>query len=195
MKTHRQFPSRGKKLCACCRSTILFCWRILFNFPICLLWCVINDHSRLWKDKRVLCVATMGLFSGDGADCSARLLKKHGAKIVGGLHICMPDSVCDVKLLKKTAEKNRWIIRAADRKIEKCADGIRQGKYPKDGLYIYDRIAGLLGQRLWYYGKTKDYSDKLKISEACTGCGLCARICPMGNITLKDHKAAAGGRN
>lgn len=105
MKTHRQFPSRGKKLCACCRSTILFCWRILFNFPICLLWCVINDHSRLWKDKRVLCVATMGLFSGDGADCSARLLKKHGAKIVGGLHICMPDSVCDVKLLKKTLRK------------------------------------------------------------------------------------------
>lgn len=81
----------------------------------------------------MLCVATMGLFSGDGAGCSARLLKKHGAKIVGGLHICMPDSVCDVKLLKKTAEKNRWIIRAADRKIEKCADGIRQGKYPKDG--------------------------------------------------------------
>lgn len=134
----------------------------------------------------------MELFSGDGAGCSARLLKKHGAKIVGGLHICMPDSVCDVKLLKKTAEKNREIIRAADRKIEKCADGIRQGKYPKDGLYIYDRIAGLWGQRLWYYGKTKDYSDKLKISEACTGCGLCARICPMGNITLKDHKAAAG---
>ena len=99
-----------------------------------------------------------------------------------------------MKLLKKTAEKNREIIKAADRKIEKCADGIRQGKYPKDGLYIYDRIAGLLGQRLWYYGKTKDYSDKLKISEACMGCGLCTRICPMGNITLKDHKAAAGDR-
>ena len=163
------------------------------NLPV-MVRDFINDYSGLWKDKSVLCVATMGLFSGDGAGYSARLLKKHGAKIVGGLHICMPDSVCDVKLLKKTAEKNREIIKAADRKIEKCADGIRQGKYPKDGLYIYDRIAGLLGQRLWYYGKTKDYSDKLKISEACTGCGLCARICPMGNITLKDHKAAAGGR-
>ena len=61
----------------------------------------IKRYSLLWKGKKVLCVATMGLFSGDGAGCSARLLKKYGAKVVGGLHIHMPDSVCDVKLLKK----------------------------------------------------------------------------------------------
>ena len=30
----------------------------------------------IWKDKKVICVATMGAFSGDGAGCSARLLKK-----------------------------------------------------------------------------------------------------------------------
>ena len=106
----------------------------------------------------------------------------------------MPDSICDVKLLKRSVEKNREIIKAADRKIEKCAQEIKQGKYPRDGLNFYNRATGLLGQRLWYYGKTKDYSDKLKISEACVGCGLCAQICPMGNITLKNHKAAAGDR-
>lgn len=36
----------------------------------------VKRHSDLWKGKRVLCIATMGLFSGDGAGCSARLLKK-----------------------------------------------------------------------------------------------------------------------
>lgn len=66
----------------------------------------------------MLCVATMGLFSGDGAGCSARLLKRYGAKVVGGLHIHMPDSVCDVKLLKKTMEKNQEIIKAADKKLK-----------------------------------------------------------------------------
>ncbi len=43
----------------------------------------------------------------------------------------MPDSVCDVKLLKKSFQENREIIRKADRKIEKCAEEIRKGRYPK----------------------------------------------------------------
>ena len=34
----------------------------------------------------------------------------------------MPDSVCDVKLLKKAFQENREIIRKANRKIEKCAE-------------------------------------------------------------------------
>ena len=148
----------------------------------------IKDHSAIWNGKKVLCVATQALFSGDGAGCAARLLRKYGADIVGGLHICMPDSIGDVKLLKKSIAKHREMIRTADQKIEKCAAKIRQGRYPKDGLYFYDRIAGLFGQRLWFYGKTKDYSDRLKINDACTGCGLCARLCPMENIAVKTAK-------
>jgi len=33
--------------------------------------------------------------------------KKYGARVVGGLHIFMPDSVCDVKLLKKSVQQNK----------------------------------------------------------------------------------------
>lgn len=154
----------------------------------------IKSHGALWKNKKVFCVATMALFSGDGAGCSARLLKKYGAEVVGGLHVLMPDSICDVKLLKRSVEKNRRVIRAADRKIEKCAEEIRQGHYPRNGLHFCDRIAGLIGQRLWFYQKTKKYSDQLKISDACMGCGQCARLCPMGNLTLKDSRASAGSR-
>ncbi len=152
----------------------------------------IKIHSDIWKNKKIFCIATMGLFSGDGAGCSARLLKRYGAKIVGGLHLRMPDSVSDVKLLKKSINKNQEIINMADRKIEKCAEKIKCNKYPKDGLYFYDRIAGFICQRLWYYGKTKNYSDKLKISNDCTGCVLCTRLCPMENLTIKNNKAVAG---
>ena len=51
-------------------------------------------------------IATMGLFSGDGAGVLARLLKKYGAKITGGLHLKMPDSIADEKVLKRPLEKN-----------------------------------------------------------------------------------------
>lgn len=152
----------------------------------------IRDHAELWSGKRVLCVSTMGLFSGDGAGCSARLLEKYDAKVVGGLHLKMPDSVCDSKLLKKSLERNRAIIKAADRKIEKTVQNIKKGIYPKDGLYFYDRIAGLICQRLWFYGKTNKYADGLRINKNCDGCSLCEKQCPMHNLKIQDNKAVAG---
>lgn len=173
---------------------IILAYPVQFSNSPVIVRDFIKNHSDIWKSKKILCVATMGLFSGDGAGCSARLLKKYGAQIVGGLHLHMPDSVCDERLLKKSIEKNREIIKAADRKIEKWASKIKQGTFPKDGLFFYDRIAGFICQRFWCYGKTKDYSDKLKISKACIGCGLCARQCPMENLVIKNGRAIAGKR-
>ena len=154
----------------------------------------IHRNAGLWKGKKLLCVSTMGAFSGDGAGCTARLLRKYGAVIQGGLHIRMPDSVCDSKLLKKTLKQNREIIIQADKKIESAALLIKQGIYPKDGITFISHLAGLLGQRLWFYGKTADYTDKLKINKSCIGCGLCVSLCPMENISMKNGKAAAGKR-
>lgn len=154
----------------------------------------ITRHSDLWKGKQVFCLVTMGMFSGDGAGCSARLLRKYGAKVLGGLHLKMPDSICDVKLLKRPPEADRRLIRAADEKLEEWAGRIKAGEYPQDGLHFYNRLAGLLGQRLWFYGKTKDYFNQLKISDACTGCGLCSRLCPMGNLRIVEQRAVAANR-
>lgn len=171
---------------------------ILLGYPIqysnapYLVRDFIRQNREVWNGKKVLCIATMGLFSGDGAGCTARLLKKYGAAILGGLHIKMPDSVCDSKLLKKTLAENWEIVRQADEKIEAVAKQIKQGCYPQDGLSFFSHMKGLFGQRLWFYGKTAGYTDKLKISEACIGCGLCVSLCPTKNLYLRDGKAAAG---
>ncbi|MBO4901541.1 MAG: EFR1 family ferrodoxin [Lachnospiraceae bacterium] len=152
----------------------------------------INTNRAVWKNKSVFCLTTMGMFSGDGTGCAARLLKKYGATVTGGLQVKMPDSVCDSKLLKKTLEENQKIIREADRKLENAAKQVlASGTYPKEGLGFAAHLAGLFGQRLWFYNKTTGYSSKLKISDACTGCGLCVKNCPTGNLTVKDGKAVA----
>ena len=56
---------------------------------------LIKNNSSLWSGKKVFCLNTMGLFSGDGTGCTARILRKYGAVILGGLQLKMPDSVCD----------------------------------------------------------------------------------------------------
>lgn len=171
---------------------IIFAYPTQFSNAPMFVRDYIKAHPSLWKDKKILCMATMGLFSGDGAGCSARLFKKYGADVVGGLHIQMPDAVCDSKALKKSLAENRRIVIAADRKLEHAAAQIKAGKCPREGLCIFCHIAGLLGQRLWFYRKTQHYSDQLKIHSACIGCGQCAKLCPTKNIQMVNGKPVPG---
>lgn len=170
---------------------IIFGYPIQFSNTPYIVRDFIHKNNVLWKDKKILCVATMGAFSGDGAGCTARLFRKYGAIVLGGVHIIMPDSVCDSKLLKRSAEQNTKIVKHADKKIELMAAKIKHGKYPKDGITPISHLIGLFGQRLWFCKRTAGYTDKLKISDACVGCGLCVSLCPMKNIFVKNGKAIA----
>lgn len=176
----------------------------------------IIKNSELWKGKNILCVATMGAFSGDGAGCSARLFKKYGANVLGGLHVLMPDSICDVKgkkdeeadpeklyleglqyesNLKKLNEKRRSTIKKADERIDKAAAEIKNGRYPKDGLSPFAHLAGLFGQRLWLGRRSHGYCKKLKVNQdLCDGCGICVQQCPMKNLLLAEGKAQPSGK-
>ena len=121
----------------------------------------ILQNGKLFSGKKVFIVVTMGLFSGDGAGLGARLLKKQGTKILGGLHLRMPDVIGDVKMLKKPINENTAIIKSAEQKITQTAASIKDGKYPKDGLFFWNRLAGLFGQRLWFIPTAKKLAPPL----------------------------------
>ena len=150
-------------------------------------------HGSEWKSKKIFLITTMGLFSGDGTGCAARLLKKYGAVITGGIQVKMPDSVCDCKALKKSVEQNRSIVNDADDRVAEIAKQMKGGNYPQEGLTFWSHVAGLFGQRLWFYNKTTGYTSKLKIdTDKCVGCGICADGCPTKSIKIADGKATAG---
>jgi len=174
---------------------IAFAYPVYFSNAPKIIRDFIHTNSSCFADKRVFVIATMGLFSGDGAGCGARLLKKCGARIIGGLHLKMPDCIGDVKALKKPLEQNLQIVTDAEQKIERAAKMLKQGKPTKEGLGFLCHVAGLFGQRLWFYGKTMRYTDKLVIEKSkCIGCGKCVALCPMKNVTVANQKASAGNR-
>lgn len=174
---------------------IIIAYPTMFSNIPYLIRDFINSHKDAWKGKKIFLITTMGLFAGDGTGCAARLLKKYGAEITGGLQIVMPDSIGDCKALKKSKEQNKAVIEKADKRVTEAAKKIREGNYPKEGLSFAAHLAGLFGQRLWFYNKTTGYTDKVKIDPAkCIGCGICARNCPTRNIKIEDGKAVASSK-
>lgn len=152
-------------------------------------------NREVFKGKDIFIICTMGLFSGDGSGCSGRLLKKFGANIIGGLHLKMPDCIGDVKLLKKTKEKNLDIIKASIKKIERSASKLKESKPTKEGLGFMSHIAGLIGQRIWFYRETKEYKNKVKVSkDKCSSCNKCVGLCPMNNLKLENNNIVSNGK-
>ena len=155
----------------------------------------ILENKSCFRNKKIFIICTMGLFSGDGAGCSARIFNRCGANVIGGLHLKMPDCIGDEKILKKSLEDNRRIIKQANKKIHLSAQRFKEGRPTQDGLSAFRRVAGLFGQRLWFYGKTATYKNKPNINrQKCVGCGRCAELCPLSNIVIADGKAVAKGK-
>lgn len=174
---------------------IIFAYPIYYSNLPKIVRDFICENSDVWKGKRVFIIATMGLFSGDGAGVSARLFERYGAQVWGGLHLKMPDCICDVKALKRTPVQNKQIVIQTEERIKSAVCNLKNGTPTKDGLGSLCHIAGLLGQRLWFYRKTQEYSDKIQIDTgACIKCGKCALVCPMNNLSLSEGKMIADGR-
>ncbi len=172
---------------------ILFAYPIYYSNLPKIVRDFIEDNRTLWFGKNIFIIATMGLFSGDGAGVSARLFKKYGANISGGLHLRMPDCIGDSKALKKPFDENKRIVETACEKLNIAAELYLKGKPTQEGLNIFYHLAGLFGQRLYFSGKTKNYTDNPKINiQKCIGCGVCEKLCPMKNIRMENGKAVSG---
>lgn len=170
-------------------NMLVFAYPVQYSTVPKILRDFISDKKELWKNKKIFVIATMGLFSGDGAGVLGRLLQKYGAEILGGLHLRMPDSIGDEKVLKRPLEKNKKLVKKAEKKIKKAVRLLSSGKPSQEGLGVLYRMAGFFGQRLYFGHKTKNYSDKLRVDEdRCIGCGKCEKLCPMNNIKVVAKK-------
>ncbi|MCR5768842.1 MAG: EFR1 family ferrodoxin [Lachnospiraceae bacterium] len=172
---------------------IVFSYPVQFSTVPKIVRDFVTRNRELWRNKKVFVIATMGLFSGDGSGMLGRLLKSYGAEVTGGLHLKMPDSIADVKALKRPPEKNKELVKQAEQKIKESVRQLKDGHPTQEGIGLLYRLAGFLGQRAYFGHKTREYSSKLKIDkEKCVGCGKCEKLCPMKNITIVEQKAVSG---
>jgi ferredoxin len=176
-------------------SDLLLAYPVYYSDLPLILRDFILANKGIFASKNVFILCTMTMFSGDGAGCAARLLKRFGANITGGLHVAMPDVIADIDLFKKDEPAQKKTIEQAKAKIRSAAERFKQGNPTKDGLSIPHRAAGFLVQRMWCQNVIHHYADNLKIDKTkCVGCGSCAKRCPMANIEISGGIAAPKGK-
>ena len=112
---------------------IAFAYTIYFSNLPKIVRDFIEINQKEFNGKNIFIISTMGLFSGDGAGCSARLLKKYGANILGGIHLRMPDCIGDEKVLNKSLEENKAIVKKNEEKIKECDNNFKTGEHVREG--------------------------------------------------------------
>ncbi len=113
---------------------------------------------------------------------SIRRLKKAGCPVLLDVMLVMPPNL----FLQTEPALCGMILRKLPQKIERALDALANGTHPIKKPKIIDRALSRicemekLGCRL--------YAKTIRHTEACNGCGLCARECPGRNIIMVDKK-------
>ena len=77
----------------------------------------------------------------------------------------------------------------SDKKAEEIAAKVKvnyecSGRPPKNRLFALESAG--------FADINKFINSKMNVNDKCVGCGQCAKLCPKGNIEIKDGKAVIG---
>jgi len=139
------------------------------------------------KPISVFVFCTQMMFSGDGAFVYKKNLMLKGYTISHTAHINMHNNISitpfPLRILPK--KKHEQVIKKAARKIARFSKAIVSNKKFFNGKYGY--LLGII-QRGPYRAAYSKMQNLLKTDkDRCIKCNRCIRLCPVGNISLKDE--------
>ncbi|OGV31668.1 MAG: hypothetical protein A2020_05775 [Lentisphaerae bacterium GWF2_45_14] len=138
-------------------------------------------------------ICTCGGLPLGALDHLDRVLRKKGAKLSIGTGLVMPsnylpfgEAPCERKQKAMFEKASREISRAV--KIVGAGNKgcIRSTFFP---LNMFSRVS-----ERFFASRFHLDAKKFRVSSSCTGCGLCARVCPVGNIEMTDGRPVWGDK-
>lgn len=149
-------------------------------------------RAKLTGPGRMYFFLTCGSEAGNAARYCRALCRDIGMEYMGLGYAVMPENYLAMFPTPDEAEAERIIARA-EPVIEAAAEKIAAGKPledPKAGAL--DKFKSGPVNRVFRAAFIKD--RKFRVLDSCIGCGKCARLCPVNDITLRDGRPQWHGR-
>ena len=141
--------------------------------------------------KRAWFVMNCGSEIGNAAKYNRTLCQEKQLSYMGTAQIIMPENYIAMFDAPR-AEEARQIVDRAESDIGRAATAIAENQaFPPPRDNLYDRFMSGPVNPIFYAFCVK--AKAFTVSDACIGCGQCARLCPTNNITIQNGKPVWGG--
>ena len=143
-------------------------------------------------DRRAWFVLTCGGEIGAAGKSLKKLCADVGLEYMGVAPVEMPNNYLLMFEVPK-ADEAEEIVGAAEKVLERAAEWIGNGRaFPQATPSFGDRVKSSVIAPMF----TKFYASaaKFRVKPNCNGCGVCAEVCPLGNITIEHGKPVWGKR-
>ena len=138
--------------------------------------------------REMYCVFTSGGYCGIAGPLAKSLFRKKGLTYRGHAEITMPRNyVANDHYPMLPPEQVEARIRKAQVQIDQTAACSRSGEALRARhVFLFESLITLPFNPVWC--KYKLTAKAFYATDACIGCGKCANLCPLNNITIKDSK-------
>ncbi len=154
---------------------------------------IVNDwikSTKLSNVKGVWFVMSCGGEIGNAAKFNRELCDEKGFDYMGSAQVLMPENYIAL-FDTPSVDEARKIANEAEPIIDKIIKAISDGKeFPKPRNNTYDRFMSAPVNKVFYPLCVK--AKAFHTNEKCVGCGKCAELCPLNNISLKNGKPIWG---
>ena len=165
--------------------------RIGFVYPVYMfgLPLIIAEFLRTLKikpDAYIFSVTTSGGLKGRAHSLAKEILKKRGIDLASGFSVSMPGNYIPLYAAFSKKRQDKTFARQKIKTLE-ILDFVRRQKC---GLMEEEPfLLNLLLYMVFYRGGSAHIPLSAKgfwATDDCTKCGLCVKICPVGNIKMQD---------
>jgi len=164
---------------------------------------IANLPSGRGRGAFVFC--TKGVAAGGSVTWGLQRLAAKGYLPLGGVSVTMPGSDAlafigkNSRMARTACERDYDHLSQADRlaaQVAQVVTGVREGKDVESFRIKIMRVGDVLwATRLTahvYEMACRFEGKRLRADDRCTGCGLCEKVCPVGNIALVDGRPRFG---